>query len=778
MVQFFEEKLAEAYRGSDLSQSKNKLTELMDEAFPFIQHDAEATRDGIGTFSEALFRFHRSLAEDPQHYRDADSFLKAVGESRLQFLRTRQAGTERMPELNAMLSTLKRIDREYAVRDNLGELVAGNNRLFAVLDPSEASYSGQFNLEFLLEPEAGGLRQLMARTDNISDSLGYAGYLVARKKSTGELYLIETDDNGVESRYARLSETDILESTVRAVVDNKGGPQFESGTLPDDDYDKGRIYAASEPGSDQVRMLVDIRTTDTDPLVLPKRGLLVDPRASSLDVIDAIDSSRRFVSGRDAFVSGRDYQGQLYSSLDRNQRPFTIYVSPDYRAAKGAEQARQGRLDVAFALDEFLRHTAEGRALHEILTNARFRLDSNGKLVRPEHIGDIDGLNPSGSTQPIPESTKLLLVLTATEPDTARQVVPYDGQRTLTTVRFDPEFAGRGGQLNQATAVYSRLVSAAKQVAPTAMLNHSLLSVDDQTLENRVRHQLGLPQLAFDGGNGVSTDEHPRRIGFRQVQNGYDSSIQRDGKVLYLAASNSLLNGEPLLRLSINQESRLELTWAKQDNGSYAKNSHFRRAREIFTETLAAIPQNNSWPLRVILNEYNRRLTSELGSSAAEPYRLLTDKSVPTMTITHNDNNIYSDLSHHSLFQGTDDTADLTLPYQSVGDPGSGLNRLLPEQGNYRPVLLQARYQASLLADKIIEKRVGPGNDAYLKSLLTQFLYQQFESALDERNLSVHQPLFLSGAADAVTGVLEQSDVAALKAYINSLDGGYETFEE
>ena len=205
-----------------------------------------------------------------------------------------------------------------------------------------------------------------------------------------------------------------------------------------------------------------------------------------------------------------------------------------------------------------------------------------------------------------------------------------------------------------------------------------------------------------------------------------------------IAVTSETSFGEPALKLTFDPKEGLRLVSAPQETDRFNKNSEYHQARRIFLEMMRS---DTTASLQERLQNYNKRiLNSNLGS---EWMLVQLHPDLAGLNLVENDS-----LGTYPA------RADINIEYSAFGDPLSGVDQLLNSR-----LLQSAQLEANYLLDRVSgQDQPSPR----LRSLVTQFLYEQMETYLSHGRRPAR---WLAGTTDVVTGVLSESDIGHLASY-------------
>ena len=719
---------------------RGQLSTAIEYAFERISSGDANIRSGeIADFYQALLDVYGELS-DPVHGNraEAGNFVEALGQRRLAQLQAWASDSANSETAARMAQQLDAIESTVRVNDGVADIVSSSDgSQHLILDPSEASFqAGGEKLEFLIRGGGQSDQQVyrVARNQAV-----YTPFDLVRNRENGELYLAE--ENSLQAA-THLDRNADLYTEISA--DGLGTQQGTN--ISGDEFDRYRLLILQ---NENIGIEIPDALSSGDRPVLDVR--FTDSGSDSLtDIVRGLTASENYLRGE----AGGYPDGRILGFLDPDLQNVKVYISPEY--AQGG--FRPGQLKALAENLSLYARTQEGRAWLEGV---------NGTLnTTPGTIGDFPELTASRSARlrRIPENTHLLIAFD--QPGSSRPAIQtQNGAHSLTVLSVDPSFSGRGGQLNQGTALYPKLAQALGELNPGAApagVNESGWSA--LGYENSVRRQMGLPEIRGSRYDfSLDTNTSPGQLAFTEETTQHllqvnDSSAFNHFKTgAVLAETSGTLNGRPYLEIRITPEDGLRIEMPPYNSDSYTSESDFYRLRTLLDEALSDSGRDGSLTMQDVVERFNREVDKAYGADA-RPYRL--DTLDPDLAQIRVRARADGDGAESHI------TASLAVEYESIGDPLSGFHRLLGDY-NQKWMLEGAQLEAGLLVQGG-EAHFGTVSEARIKSLFTQLLFQELQLNLANDSIGLG-----AGLSDVVAGIHSKEELIAIKRYINSRNEGH-----
>ncbi len=456
----------------------------------------------------------------------------------------------------------------------------------------------------------------------------------------------------------------------------------------------------------------------------------------------------------------------------------TILVPKEYLDAGHSNYAEQV-IDFAERLKFFSDNSALGT---QYLANIQFdnigRAETDGypttlDVLVDEGLFDNTVLSQGGSSfigdnTVIPEYTNQLIVFSE---DATGLSVPFSssdafvGDTTFSLLTVDPR------QLTVQTNTQRSAVDIAGILTQVYRGSQYIAGVNAPFDSDATRQQL----LEQFGPLLPSAQDYfdptPGRLGFEQEFHAFEPLINGSmAERQHLAVTNGDENGFAYLSLTVDDNGQgralVELVSAPFVSDDYSRN-RFYQARDALVAALSAIPDGQELSLNQVLNDYRDRIRQQFTDAEFALWNLNPLEDSLGSTATFRNGSTESKLVAPQV--------NVAFEYGSLGDPTSGIDRLLSNGGFDGAFFRSSQRHANDLA-----LRISGDPSPYLNSTLTQFLYQAVlrgQKADYSASKGGLDGLLRVGTADAIATILSDNDISNLSLFIQG-EGGITDFTD
>ena len=531
-------------------------------------------------------------------------------------------------------------------------------------------------------------------------------------------------------------------------------------------------YAVLEDG-DALRYAVEL---DSD---LPPAQRLAVQQSGPVTPVKLAENALLGASYQESIAETRGTnapRGQLFAfdpaGGEDNPR-VAVYVTPEYYQQAG-EGVTQSVGDIKASVNQFLSETGEGSRYASALNQPDFssRLPPVGELVNDGVIR----IAPSVGDDflPVPDTVRHLIVLSnTTEPpvplvdDVTRGPTP-----AVQIVGLDTsQLAGQAAN-PQKVEFFKGLAKSAFDMEPKSALSPAF---DTTAALQRIKTDLGLgrPEDVSLPVFQQIHDSAPDRIGF-EVEYKTFRPLTHEGNVpqrgTALAETAGTRKNFPLLALTVDSPGKrtavIELVGGPLNNQEYENGLHYK-ARQFMVEAMAVIPEGSQQRVSDIITDYNSKILDNF------PVESRNDWLMSAKTLLINNEEISSGdftVQNKGGRWRRGPQVNVAFEYGQLANPLSGIDRfLVTKEENFR-FFRSAQQQANGLANQII-----PDASDNLKALITQVLFERamvakLDDILQFSKAKVDGLIRLS-TGDVIATILTQSELEALKAYVDQQDG-------